>query len=255
MMLTSRPIHNLLRSLITCIVLMALPLGAVAQDSAEEAAEWRFVLGFYGWLAGIDGVVAVGSRNEFPVDVAFDDLFANLDFALSMHFEGKHRSGWSFLTDVFFVNLGTSGTVPPDGATLTLDQKQVVLEGGFAYEFARDWEVLAVGRYNNLSVSVVGDSLSTQSHGASFVDVFGGIRYSPRVSDRWALSFRTDVGTGGSDLAWFLNASTFYRMSDMVVLAIGYRGLSVDYETGEGRDRVKWDMFTHGLSLGIALTP
>jgi hypothetical protein len=108
------------------LLAVLVPVGA----SSQETDHWRVFAAAYGWLAGVDGTVAVGPRTEFPDDTPFNDVLENVDFALSLHLEAQQAGGLTVL---------------------------------------------------------------------------------------------------------------------------GYRALSVDYESGEGRDLAKWDMVTHGLYLGLVL--
>jgi hypothetical protein len=220
----------------------------------ENPKEWAFFAAAYGWLAGVDGTVAVGPLTEFPVDVPFEDLIKNVDVAFSLHAEARQAGGWTVLADVFFADLGTTGTLPESQTELTLDQKQTIVEGAIGYSVARKWEILAAVRYNDLSVSALTPTSESDKRGASWIDAFGGIRFTS-VAQQWIFSGRADVGAGGSSFAWFANAGVAYTLSELIWLSAGYRALSVDYEDGSGRDRVKWDMVTHGIYVGVMLTP
>lgn len=234
-------------------LLAVLPGLLPSSASSQEAPDWTFVAAAYGWLAGLDGKVAVGPRTEFPVDVPFDDLLENVDFAFSLHLEALQAGGWTILGDLFYADLGVSGTLPESQTQVTLDQRQTVLEGGIGYEIARDWELIGSVRYNDLTVSASTPENETDKRGADWVDVFAGARFSPALGERWLLSLRGDVGAGGSSLAWFAGANALYALTERLNLAFGYRALSVDYESGEGRDLVKWGMLTHGLYVGLVV--
>jgi hypothetical protein len=219
----------------------------------QETRGWNVFGAAYGWLAGVDAVVAVGPRSEFPVEVPFDDLLENVDFAISLHVEARPADGWTLMGDLFYADLGVSGTLPESRTEVTLDQRQTVLEGGVGYEVARDLELLAAVRYNDLSVAASTPQGEADERGAGWADAFAGVRFSPAFGERWLLSLRGDVGAGGSSFAWFVGGNAFYRLSETFRLGFGYRALSVDYESGEGRDLVKWDMVTHGLYLGLVM--
>lgn len=221
--------------------------------ASQEADGWRVLAAAYGWMAGVDGTVAVGPRTEFPVDVPFNDVLENVDFALSLHLEAHKAGGLTLLGDLFYANLGLTGTLPESQTEITLDQRQTVLEGAVGYEVVRDLELLAALRYNDLRVSATTPQNETDERGASWADAFAGVRFSPALGERWTLSLRGDLGAGGSSLAWFFGANAFYGLGESLGLGFGYRALSVDYESGEGRDLVKWDMVTHGLYVGLVL--
>jgi hypothetical protein len=219
-----------------------------------DSRGWALFAAVYGWLAGVDGSVAAGPLTEIPVDVPFGDLIQSVDVAFSLHVEAQQARGWTVLADVFFADLGTTGTHPESGTELTLDQKQIILEGAVGYRVARNWEILAAVRYNDLSVSALTPTNESDERDASWIDAFGGVRFTS-VTDRWIFAGRADVGAGGSSFAWFANAGVSYALSELTWLSAGYRAFSVDFEDGSGRDRVKWDMVTHGIYVGVMLTP
>ena len=240
------------------LVLMSLSWAVPPDGAAQEspaAGDWRVAGSVYGWLAGVDGSVAVGPRTEIPVAVPFSNLLENLDFAGSLHLEVGQPRGWTFLGDLFVADLGVSGALPPDERTVTLDLDMTILEGAVGHHLGRAWEVLGVVRYNDLSVRAETPENETDSRGANWVDAFAGVRYTPVQSERWVLAVRGDVGTGGSSLAWFGSANALFRLGGTTWLSSGYRLYSVDYEEGEGRDLVGWDMVTHGLFVGVVWMP
>ncbi|MHC4140638.1 MAG: hypothetical protein ACYSUF_01740 [Planctomycetota bacterium] len=225
------------------------------QAQEGGAGGWNFYGAVYGWLAGVNGTVALGPVSDIPVDVPFGDIIDNVDIGLSLHLEVQQARGWTFLGDVFFVDLDFGAEEPVSQTPLTIDQKQTIVEGAVGYHVARNWEILGAVRYNDLSVNASTPTDSTDRRSASWFDAFGGVRFTTTLSDRWVFSARADAGAGGSSFAWFIGAGVFYRLSDLVTLTSGYRALSVDYEEGSGTDLVRWDMLTHGLFLGIAFSP
>jgi hypothetical protein len=90
-------------------------------------------------------------------------------------------------------------------------------------------------RYNDLSVSALTPTNESDERDASWIDAFGGVRFTS-VADRWIFTGRADVGAGGSSFAWFANAGVSYGLSELTWLSAGYRALSVDFEDGSGRD-------------------
>ncbi len=88
----------------------------------------------------------------------------------------------------------------------------------------------------------------------SWGNVFIGGRYATLLGQKWVVSVRANVGMGGSDFAWFGNAFLGYRLSDLMTLGLGYRILSLDYETGAGSDYYKYDAITHGLGLALGFS-
>ena len=164
------------------VVLIAFPPDAAL---SQETPGRDFFVAAYGWLAGVDGAVAVGPRTEFPVDVPFNDLLENVDIAFSLHAEAQQPGGWTLLGDLFYADLGVSGTLPQSGTEVTLDQRLTVLEGAVGYEVARHLELLAALRYNDLRVSASTPEIETDERGAGWADAFAGVRFSPGLGERW----------------------------------------------------------------------
>ncbi len=79
-----------------------------------------------------------------------------------------------------------------------------------------------------------------------------GVEYRADLGSRWLLSLRGDVSAGGSDFSWYANAAVGYRLGKSTAVAVAYRILSVDYESGTGLERRKYDVVTNGFALGLA---
>jgi hypothetical protein len=60
---------------------------------------------------------------------------------------------------------------------------------------------------------------------------------------------RADVGTGGSDFAWFGNVLLGYRFTPTFTLGAAYRVLSLDRED-TGDEYFKYDVVQDGLGIG-----
>jgi hypothetical protein len=56
-----------------------------------------------------------------------------------------------------------------------------------------------------------------------------------------------------SDSVFSFNASVVigYKITDLLSAWIGYRALSVDYESGSGDNRFVYDVTTHGPMIGL----
>ena len=249
---------NLIRTtLIVATAALGIGSPVAAQSQSEDGSPkgWGLYAALYGWLAGVNGSVAVGPLTEFPVEVPFGDIIDNVQLGFSLHLEVQQERGWTFLGDVFYVDLDFTSEEPVSETPLTVSQRQIFAELAVGYHIARNWEILGAARFIDLSVSASAGTDETDERSANWLDLFAGVRFTTALSERWMISARADAGAGGSSFAWFANAAVFYGLSDSFWLSGGWRALSVDYEAGSGTDLVKWDMVTHGLFIGISYTP
>jgi hypothetical protein len=226
----------------------AAPLSA--QEPSDQT--WTFYGAVYGWLSGITGEVSIGTLSA-PINEEFSDIAENVDFGISARFEAYSGSGWALFGDVFYANLGGSGTLSDTTLTVVVDQKELIFEAGAGYEIIRDLELLAVVRYNDmrLSVGIEDDSQPLAEGDLRWVDLFGGVRYTPTLGERWLLALRAEVGGGGSDFSWFGAASVAYWFNPGTSAVLSWRALSVDREEDNG---FRWDVVMHGLALGVLFT-
>lgn len=220
------------------------------------AQEWTFDAALYAWLSGVDGTFGLGRAGDQTVDASFSDLAGFLDFAAAGHFEA-HNGKFSIITDVNYVGLGSDRDAEIDGQpeTVNMDFDQWIVELSGGYAITPDFDVILAGRYYFQDMgATLGEDQGGRGRSESWGDVFVGGRYETLLGNRWVVSLRADVGVGGSEFAWFGNAFVGYRLSDLMTLGLGYRILSLDYQTGSGSDYYKYDAITSGLGLGLAFT-
>lgn len=221
-----------------------------------EADEWNYDLALYGWLAGMDGTIGVLGMDGEQVNASFSDLTNFLDFAMAGHAEAKN-SRVLLLTDINYVKLGgkrEADITGPDGelmetVSVDLDLAQWILELSGGYRVTRELDLLLVGRYYIYDTGVTSSSIaggSSSGKELDWGDIYLGARYSRMLGKKWFFSVRGDVGTGGSDFAWFANAAVGYRFSKLITAAAMWRVLSLDYEGGADQDYFKYDMVVGG---------
>ncbi len=228
--------------------------GAVAAQTPSADQGWAFYGAVYGWMSSVTGTVAVGPLNDFPVNEDFSDLAKHIDLGFSARFEAHSSTGWALFGDVFYADLGGEGTSSDSSVTVSVDQKELILEAGAGFEVVSDLEVLGVARYNDLSLTAGITGNPPVEGGTKWLDVFGGLRYSPMLGEDWLLVLRAEAGGGGSKFSWFGAASINYWFNEGTSASLGYRILSVDRQEGSGFEQLKWDMTMHGLSLGVLFT-
>jgi opacity protein-like surface antigen len=242
---------------------------AYPQTGAATPDGWQFELTPYLWAAGLKGATQVGALPRTSVDVGFDDILDNLDFAAMGSFEAR-KGRWGLLFDAMYIKLSASGEATrtgsgPIGATLTatadLDVEQTLLTAAVAYRFTSGpTEIDALGGLRYTKVAVDGDigaslfglaGTVTRSGDKDWVDPIVGVRARHRVADRWWINGYADVGGFGvgSDLTWQAIAGVEYEISKTWSAKGGYRVLKVDYDRGG----TVYDMKTSGIYLGLGI--
>jgi len=76
-----------------------------------------------------------------------------------------------------------------------------------------------------------------------------GVRGQAELGDNFFLRYNGDIGGFGvsSDLVWQAFLGLGYNITDSASVAVGYRGLGVDYSS----DLIDMDLVTHGPVLGF----
>lgn len=186
---------------------------------------------------------------EAPVD----DISAYKDFSIAAHFEAK-TSKAILLGDVQYLNLGAERDFElPSGITRgELDFTHWTFEAGGGYRVSDQFDLLGVGRFYQIQTGSTLGQNTISDKSRSWADLFVGGRYSIS-SGTWRSSVRVDIGTGSSDFAWFANGTLGYRVGERMTLGLGYRILSVDYETGEDANYFRYDIVQDGLGLALGV--
>lgn len=108
--------RNIIITIFTIMILSGIamfsPSVLTAQDTSPKEKNWEFNLApFYLWAVSIDGDLTV-MGNAQSVKADFDELADSLEGFFTVHFEGMHKSGFGFLTDVSYLNFGGQQTTP-----------------------------------------------------------------------------------------------------------------------------------------------
>jgi hypothetical protein len=246
----------------------AVSASAYAQGGPWMSDRWSFEATPYLWAAGLDGDVQAGALPRTSIDIGFDDIFDNLDFAAMGTFEARHGR-WGFLVDAMYIKVSASATARrtgpgPIGATLTatahVKVEQTLFTAAAAYRLAQGptaFDLLGGLRYSKVDVDgEIGASLFAlagtvkRSGKKEWVDPIVGFRARHRIADRWALAGYADIGGFGvsSDLTWQVIAGIDYEISKTFSAKGGYRILKVDYDRG-----AVYDMKTSGVYLGLGI--
>jgi len=223
------------------------PFAWTAADAAGNTTtsdDWQFKAEVYGWLPTIDGTLPTGD----DIEITLDEIFDNLAMTFLGVFQAR-RDKWAVIADVAYLKLSAdkagSTTVPigpvdiPTRVDVALDMKGWFANLAGSYRVYQadnfDVQVLAGARYLSLDAEAKLDTSLVP--GAKVVDgsddvwdAVVGIRGLADLSDKWWLSYRFDIGTGGSDLTWNA-AAQLGRKFNWGSLAVGYRYLHYDFDS------------------------
>jgi len=255
------------------VSLLALALMASFAPSVAEAADdWKFAVTPYVWGAGINGTTTVG-RHKADVDVSFNDILDNLDFAGMLNLQAR-KGRFGLYTDVTY--LGVSNTTPvtgPSGVKLLDASTSIdtwIVDFGASWE-AASWagsgegrrsfvELIAGGRYWNFDTEIEADSpffaggRSVQKT-ADWVDPIIGARCAVDLTPKLQFIGRGDVGGfdlgSASKLTWSASAILGWHFSPLVSGWAGWKYLSVEREDDKENSI---DLAFSGPVVGVAFT-
>jgi len=241
---------EVLRGVVAASVVILAALPAAAQSSSGG---WEFTIAPYLVAAGLNGSLTVADI-EADVDVPFDDVISDLDFAFMGHFDMQNER-WVLSSDLIFVDLEDSTDVAQGTGTSSVEETLWEVAGGYRVSPAVTLLVGArwVDLYSKLQYSgpVVQRSVDA---GKSWIDPFVGAHVTAPLSDRWWLGLHGDIaGFGvGSELAWQAYANLGWKASELVSVIVGYRAIDIDYEDGSGLEYFHYDLLMAGPQLGVA---
>ncbi len=252
---------RLLASLAPVLLASALHAGTPAlippTIPAEPAGDgWWFRAAPYGWVTAITGDVGIG-RLSAPVDISLSDTLDSLDMSAMGVLEAGYGR-WSFGVDVVYGK--TSQDIGGGGRlfdSFRFEQKQWLITPVAAYRVIETdgyhMDVFAGARITVIQADLTGrfarGGQETRGVDTSWADPLIGIRGQAEIGERCFFRYNADIGGFGvsSDLIWQAFAGFGYHLNDSVSLAIGYRGLGIDYSKGD----FFLDTVTHGPVIGV----
>ena len=82
---------------------------------------------------------------------------------------------------------------------------------------------------------------------------FGGFTYRPKLSEKWTLLTRADLGAG-SAFTWSGTLGFEYRFKPWGSIGFGYHALGIDTgEAGEGTGDIEYDVTHYGPVVGMTM--
>lgn len=243
---------------------------AHAEDVSSGKSTWEFHVIPYFWLASLDGDVTVKGI-ESSVNLSGSDLLDMLDYGGEVHVEAW-KGRWGIFLDPTFLKLSDDGraNTPTVGRIdVDVDLKEWLVEFGGLYTLgswplgtdegrALSLDVLGGGRYwylkGKLSADVPLLGLSRRvEESKDWIDPIVGARLRADLTKKLSLAVRGDIGgfSVGSNFTWNVSAIFGYQFSRTISAWLGYRCLGVDYESGSGSSKFKYDVIMQGPIVGL----
>ena len=242
---------------IAVLVLSASAMLAPGLVKAQQSSDSHFRVTPYLWMLSLDGTTAVAG-DDADVDASFSDILDNLNMALSVNLEWQTRSNWFFIFDPMYADLELDLSVPSPPAPLPITGKVevelVIADGLVGYNLHENFDIYAGARYYDQDITIVPSGMAPSIPlGDDWTDFILGFRVQSAINDNWSVSGKLDGAVGGdSDSALNLFVVFSRHFGENKHLDIGYRHYDVDYESGSGLERFKWDVAHSGPVVGFS---
>ena len=223
-----------------------------AAVTAQESDGWKFRITPYLWMMGMDGTTAALGQ-DVPVDASFSDILDVLNIALSANME-LSKGKFFLVFDPLYAQLEADVADPgggPVGGTIDVDM--VLADLNIGYTINENFGIYAGARYYDQDIEVTPNLLPVISLGDDWTDYILGFRVRAEMSEKWSYAGKLDGAVGGdSESAWYLQAVLLRHFGSNKHLDLGWRYYDVDYESGSGVTRFKWDVAQSGPVVGFS---
>ena len=228
-----------------------------------RADDWSFVVAPYLLVPSISGDASLGRIDGADVDISGSDILSSLELGAMLQVEARHASGWGAMLNYAFMDLGKDLSGPLGYTSVDTDIFQGMLEGFATYRF--EYQRGTVDLYGGARWWDIGLDLDANtplgsvsySRDEDWVDPVIGARWMPRLSESFRLLIQGDVGGFGaaSDFTWCAQAGVLWDVTATTSVALLYKALGVDYQTGARGTRsfFEYDTITQGPLLGLIL--
>jgi len=223
---------------------------------AQQNDDSYFRITPYLWMLGIDGTTAVlGQDTDFDMD--FGDILDVLNIALSVNMEWN-TGQWFFVLDPMWADLEADFATPgPLPITGKIEIELIIADALVGYVLNENFDIYAGARYydQDITIGFDGTILPTVNLGDDWTDFLIGFRAHNQIGEKWSFGGRLDGAVAGdSDSAWYLQAVLMRHFGENKHLDLGWRYYDVDYESGSGLTRFKWDATHSGPVVGFSWT-
>ncbi len=226
--------------------------------TTRQDDDWQFEIAPFLWATYLRYDASVGPIGASG-DVDFTDLASILDMGFSLHAEARKNRFGAFLEGAYILSSADDranvGPIPVLGikAEVELALTQITLGGMYRIgDPGRTLDLMAGVRYTHLDADMSLGPFLNPSFTEEFLDPMVAARFRWDLAEKWRLALRGEAGGFGVDteLTWGLHGTIGYRLSEDVVLEVGYRYFDMELEKGP----LDLDMQIHGPILGLAIS-
>ena len=212
--------------------------------TAQESGGWEFRLTPYLWALSLDGTTAA-LGNDVPLEADFGDILDLLNIALSANME-LNNGKWFFILDPMWADLEAPiDTGGPIGGKVEIELIITSVLAGVS--LTEHFDIYAGARYYDQDITIVPDMMPEIPLGDDWTDFMLGVRVHNEISQNWSFMGLLEAAVAGdSESAWLAQAMFLRHIGDNKHFDIGYRYYDVDYESGSGLTRFKWDVAHSG---------
>ena len=242
--------HRLMTATILPLIVSASFWSGTA--AAQESDGWKFRITPYLWMLSMEGTTAALGQ-DVELDQSFSDILELLNIALSANME-LSKGKFFVVFDTMYAQLesdveGSGGS--PIGGTIDIDL--VIADLDVGYSINENFDLYAGVRYYNQDIGVTPNLLPQVTLGDDWTDFLLGFRVHAEMSEKWSFTGKLDGAVGGdSASAWYLQAVVQRHFGTNKHLDLGWRYYDVDYESGSGLSRFKWDVTHTGPVVGFS---
>lgn len=219
-------------------MLRSATVGLMFAATAASAQDWNFIVSAYGWFPAmkVDATIdRPGGSVSADVSTSATDILDALNFGVFGTAEAR-RGRLGLFSDVFYTDLGVSETGRL-GARQSVNSNLFMFTGAAAW---RLWEEggAFVDAYGGGRVVSLDSEVTVGTRGASksttYVDPIVGARVGYPATESLTLNASANIGGfgAGSEFTWEAYAGANYAFNERVSAELGYRYLSIDYESG-----------------------
>jgi hypothetical protein len=243
------------------ILFLFSTLCVLLTPTRTHAQDWNFVVAPYLLVPSISGDASLGRIDGADVDLSGSDILSSLELGAMLQVEARHSSGYGAMLNYAFMDLGQDFSGPRGFTNVDADVFQGMLEGFGTYRI--DYQGGTVDLYGGARWWHIGIDLdastplgnASYSRNEDWVDPVIGVRWAPRLNESFRLLLQGDVGGFGaaSDFTWCAQAGVLWDTSATMSVALLYKALGVDYQTGTRGTRscFEYDTITQGPLLGL----
>ena len=220
---------------------------------------WHFVAEPYLMMPNMKGETAVRRLPAVEVDARTADILGNLKFGAMFYFEASNDN-WSLSSDLLYMDLEQEAESSEVISSGKVGAKEIAWELAGLKQVLPWLDLGLAGRIVSIEakVDLVGAMENPRSGSISktWFDPVIVARSNNLIGERWLLQVRGDLGGFGvgSDFTWQAQINAGYRFSSLFHATLGYRYIGIDYEKGEGEDRLLYDIDTYGAVVRLGFT-